>query len=129
MTKSVLTRPRMSSASAVRLTTTIESAAALLRAGALVAFPTASAAQQQVGVRAGVSGDPDQFVARAVTVVVVDEFEPVEVDEQHGGGRPARLVGLDQRPVEPVHQFAAVGQTGERINLCLVLELYCIISQ
>lgn len=29
---------------------------------ALVGFPVASAAQQQVGVRAGVSGDPDQFV-------------------------------------------------------------------
>ena len=28
----------------------------------LACFPAASAAQQQVGIRAGVSGDPDQFV-------------------------------------------------------------------
>ncbi len=28
----------------------------------LPCFPAASAAQQQVGIRAGVSGDPDQFV-------------------------------------------------------------------
>ena len=36
--------------------------ALVIMALALVCFPVASAAQQQVGIRLGLSGDPDQFV-------------------------------------------------------------------
>ena len=53
---------------------------------------------------------------------VIDLLEIVEVDEEHGAAR-ARLDVTSQRPSNEVMEVAAVGESGERVMVRLVLHL------
>ncbi len=62
-----------------------------------------------------------QGVAGAVAEAVVDDLEPVEVEEQHQRP-PVTALGAAQRPREPVEERVPVGQVGERVVVGLVRE-------
>ena len=55
-----------------------------------------------------------RLVAGGVAEAVVDDLEPVEVDEQHGQD-PVPAVEAAQRLAEPVHEQRTVGQSRQRI--------------
>jgi len=57
-----------------------------------------------------------------VTQRVVDDFEPVEIEEHHGKGMfHAPRVG--QSNGQPVAEEAAVRQSGQRVVIGLILDL------
>jgi hypothetical protein len=66
---------------------------------------------------------PDQeLVADAMAHAVVDDLEPVEVEEEHRELLPPPL-GPGERVLQAVHEQGPVGQTGERVAEGLPSEL------
>jgi hypothetical protein len=63
-----------------------------------------------------------QFIARTMTQRIVDELEPVEIENQHGE-RLAIAIGMRNRLRKSIVEQHAVGQARERIVTCHVPQL------
>ena len=61
-------------------------------------------------------------VADQMSDGVVDQLEPIEVEKEHGHEAVAP-VEATQRVPQPVHEHGAIGDAGQRIGRCLVLEV------
>jgi hypothetical protein len=67
--------------------------------------------------------DLDQrLVARLVAAAVVDQLEPVDVDEQHRGLLAVAIDAVAQ-PLERAHEAAAVGKVDQRILVGELVQL------
>ena len=66
---------------------------------------------------------PQQPVAHGMAEDVVDLFEAVEIDEQHGQVARA-LARVFQSGIEEFHEVGAVGQAGERVVPSLELQAF-----
>ena len=53
---------------------------------------------------------------------IVDEFEPVDVDQQHGYALATARAQLAQRAIELIHEVATIRQAGEGIVIARVFE-------
>jgi hypothetical protein len=70
----------------------------------------------------------EDAIAGLMAERVVDVLEAVEIDEQDG--QPGLVaVRTLQCLVQPVAQQQAVGQAGQRVVVCLVVELSCASAQ
>ena len=80
----------------------------------LVAAEARHRVHRSGGPREPPSDGDQELVTGVATQRVVDQLEPIDVDQEHGQGPPVLLAG-GERDRQVVHEHGAVGQPGERV--------------
>ena len=57
-----------------------------------------------------------ELVAGLMALAVVDDLEPIDVEEEHGEARRVGTGTPAEQPLDAIHEHGAVGQAGQRVG-------------